>query len=90
VYVAKKQQAEPLAAAEPLIAAESIATEQIDQNPPINPRQIKENRVSDLFDYRPEEDEAKAALFHIEELTSECINCRALVTYSVHAQTEQC
>lgn len=78
VYVAKKQQAEPLAA---------VA---IEQNPPINPRQIKENRVSDLFDYRPDENEARAAPLHIEELTSKCISCRALVTYSVHAQRQQC
>ena len=81
MYLAKKQQTEPLAAVEPLIAVESIATKPIDQNPPINPRQIKENCVSDLFDCRLEEDEARAAPLHIEELTSECINCRALVTY---------
>ena len=90
VYVSNKQQAEPLAAAEPLTATESTATEQNEKNPPINPRQIKENSVSDLFDYRPEKDEVRAAPPHIEELSSECINCTALVTYSVHAQTEQC
>jgi hypothetical protein len=113
VYVAKRQQAEPLTtetftaaeplttaeplpatepltAAEPLTAKEPLPTEPIDQAPPINLRRIKENRVSDLFDYREEEDEARADPLHIEELTSECINCRALVTYSVNTQTEQC
>jgi hypothetical protein len=42
--------AESLATAEPLTAAEPLATEPIDQAPPIKPRRIKENRVSDLFD----------------------------------------
>ncbi len=46
--------------------------------------------MSDLFDYREEEDEARAYPLHIEEVTSKCINCRALVTYSVNAQTEHC
>jgi hypothetical protein len=61
VYFAKKKQAEPLTtetltaakpltAAEPPIAAEPLAAEPIDQAPPIKPRRIKENRVSDLFD----------------------------------------
>jgi hypothetical protein len=101
VYFAKKKQAEPLTtetltAAEPLIAAEPLtaaaplAAEPIDQAPPIKPRRIKENRMSDLFDYREEEDEARAAPFQLEEVTSECISCKALVTYTVNTQTEHC
>ena len=78
-----------IAAAESLTVAEPVATEPIDQAPKIKPRRIKENRVSDLFDYR-EEDEARADPLHIEEVTGKCINCRALVTYSVNAQTEHC
>ena len=101
VYFAKKKQAEPptqetlntaeplIAAAEPIPAAETLATEPIEQAPPIKPRRIKENRVSDLFDYR-EEDETRAEPLHIEEVTGKCINRRALVTYSVNAQTEHC
>ena len=101
MYFAKKKQAEPptqetlntaeplIAAAEPIPAAETLATEPIEQAPPIKPRRIKENRVSDLFDYR-EEDEARADPLHIEEVTGKCINCRALATYSVNAQTEHC
>ncbi len=54
---------EPLiAAAEPLTAAEPLATDPIDQAPPIKPRRIKENRVSDLFDYRLIEKKTKQEL----------------------------
>ena len=81
--------AESISTAEPPTAAEPLATEPIDQPPPIKPRRIKENRVSDLFDYR-EEDEARAAPFQLEEVTSECISCKALVTYTVNTQTEHC
>jgi hypothetical protein len=56
----------------------------------VTPRRIKENRVSNLFDYREKEDEARADPLFIENVTSECITCRALVTYSVNAQTEHC
>ena len=78
-----------IAAAEPLTVAEPVATEPIDQAPKIKPRRIKENRVSDLFDYR-EEDETRAEPLHIEEVTGKCIYRRALVTYSVNDQTEHC
>ena len=81
---------EPLTAAEPLTAKEPLPTEPIDQAPPIKPRRIKENRVSDLFDYREEEDEARAAPFQSEEVTSECISCKALVKYTLNTQTEHC
>ena len=82
--------AEPLIAAESLTAAEPLATEPIDQAPPVRPRRIKENRVSDLFDYREEDDETRAAPFQSEEVTSECIGCKALVTYTVNTQSEHC
>jgi hypothetical protein len=81
--------AESISTAEPLTAAEHLATEPIDQPPPIKPRRIKKNRVSDLFDYR-KEDEARAAAFQLEEVTSECISCKSLVTYTVNTQTEHC